>query len=127
MKHGLACAVLAMLFTASLLAQAAGGAQDPVSGNWGMDGLTFLELKYDGKSDVSGTAIWRHGQGDEQRTPIKSGSFDRETGALRLAGEAQNRAGETVQYLIEGKINGNTVSGTYRVGEDKGEFSFVRQ
>jgi hypothetical protein len=116
-----------LLSVVSVLAQGSGDTNDPVTGTWGAEGVSFLELKYDGKTTVTGTTIWRHGRDQEQRTAIETGTFDRQTGALTLAGSAKSPAGEAVRYLIEGKIHGGTVSGTFRVGEDKGEFTFTRQ
>lgn len=103
------------------------GVEDPVSGTWGSDGLPYLELKYDGEGVVSGTAIWRHGTDEEHRTPISRGSFDPKTGALRLEGEGRTPEGVVATFLIEGKIEGDVVSGTYRFGSASGEFAFKRQ
>jgi len=91
-----------------------------------MDGLPYLELQFDGKRSVSGTTIWRHG-GDEQRAAIATGTFDRETGALKLTGDLKNPDGEVVRYVVEGKVDKDIVSGTYSMGEQKGDFRFVRQ
>jgi hypothetical protein len=117
---------LAVVGTASLFAQSA-ATNDPVTGTWGAQGMSFLELKYDGNGGVTGTAIWRHSDDPEQRTKIEKGTFDPKTGALTLEGSATNRAGESVRYVIEGKIENGTASGTFRVGDDKGEFTFTRQ
>lgn len=117
----LACALLAV---PPVLAQEA---NDPVTGSWGRNGLPYLELKFDGKKTVSGTAIWRAGDGGyEDRAPIKTGTFDPETGALRLEGEAKTPDGEVRKYLIEGKVDKDTVSGTFKFGERSGEFRFSK-
>ena len=63
-----------------------------LSGTWGSDGQVFLELVFDGKSAVSGTAIWRGGQ-REQRSPISNGTFDPKSGAFRLEGETSAPTG----------------------------------
>jgi hypothetical protein len=98
---------------------------DPVSGSWISDGATFLELKFDGKRAVTGTAIWR-GDGQEIRTPIKTGTYDVETRKLKLEGEGKRPDGVSGAYLIEGVIDGATVSGTYKFGDRNGEFKFTR-
>jgi hypothetical protein len=115
-----------LLFAAGAFAQSGRAAGDPVTGKWGMDGQTFLELQFDGKSGVSGTAIWRGG-GSEQRTEIKSGTFDVQTGALRLTGEARDRDGRVVGFLIEGTIENDVATGTYAIAGDKGAFRFTRE
>jgi hypothetical protein len=91
-----------------------------------MDGLTFLELKFDGTRTVSGTAIWRHDGGYEQRTAIKTGTFDLQTSALKLTGEVKKPDGAVVPYVIEGKVENLTVAGTFDVGGEKGEFRFTK-
>jgi hypothetical protein len=126
-RWAILAAALPALYAAFAFAQSGGTAtSDPVTGTWGADGASFLELKYDGKETVTGTTIWRSG-GEAQRAPIERGTFDPQTGALSLEGSAKNRTGETVHYLIEGKIQNSTASGTYRIGQDKGEFTFTRQ
>jgi len=117
--------VFALAVGAAAFGQGAGSAADPLSGKWGMDSLPYLELQFDGKRSVSGTTIWRHG-GIEQRAAIATGTFDTDTGALKLTGELKNEEGEVVRYAIEGKVEKDVVAGTYNVGEHKGDFRFVR-
>ncbi|HXM46441.1 MAG TPA: hypothetical protein VN956_01150 [Pyrinomonadaceae bacterium] len=116
----LGCVLLAVL---TISAQANAPQTDPISGNWGADGNTLLELNYDGKGSVSGTTHW--GSADNS-SPIKTGTFDPKTNALKLEGEAKRPDGTTVQYVIEGKLNKDTLSGTYRFGNDKGDFTFKK-
>jgi hypothetical protein len=120
------CAVLFQALVPAQTAQAPAPA-DPVSGNWGADGATFLELKYDGTAAVTGTAIWRGDGREPRRTPIAKGRFDPMTGALTLEGEAIGPDGATHRYLIEGTVTGEKMTGTYSVGGEKGAFTFARQ
>ncbi len=99
---------------------------DPVSGHWGMDGATFLELKFDGTRTVTGTAIWRR-DGQAMRTPIKNGTFDPKSRALRLEGEGKRPDGVGGTYVIEGIVDGDTVAGRYKFAADSGEFRFTRR
>jgi len=115
-----------LLSVVAVFAQAGGGASDPVTGTWGAEGMSFLELKYDGNGGVTGTTIWRHGQEPEQRTPIDTGTFDPKTGALTLAGSAKSPSGEPVKYLIEGKVENGTMSGTFHIADHQGDFRFTR-
>ncbi len=119
-----AACVLAVVTAA--LAQSGGAASDPVSGKWGTDGLPYLELQFDGQRTVSGTTIWRHGSDQEQRAAINTGTYIRDTRAVKLTGEVKNRDGETVPYRIEGTIDKDVMTGTYNVGSDKGDFRFTR-
>lgn len=123
-RRNLLVAFAAVLFARALLAQ---DISDPVTGKWGRNGLTYLELKFDGKSKVSGTVVWRDPGGQyEERAPIKTGTFDPKTSALTLEGEAKNPDGAVLQYLIEGKIEKDIVAGTFKFGERTGEFAFNR-
>ena len=100
---------------------------DPVTGNWGEDGLPFLELKHDGKGVVTGTVVWRHrASGYENRVPIKTGSFDAKTRVVRLEGDLKTAEGEPATYVIEGTIDKNTIAGTFKAGERSGQFTFTR-
>ncbi len=98
---------------------------DVVTGRWGSDGATFLDLSFDAKTGVSGTVFWR-AQGQAIRTPIRKGVYDPKTRALRLEGESPRPDGTTRPFTIAGTVEGDTVSGTYSVGEDRGDFKFTR-
>jgi hypothetical protein len=98
---------------------------DPVTGSWISDGATFLELKFDGKRAVTGTAIWR-GNGQVLRTPIRIGTYDVNTRKMRLEGEGSRPDGVTGSYLIEGVIDGDAGSGTFKFADEGGRFTFKR-
>jgi hypothetical protein len=114
--------------SAGTAAQSSGTSPDPISGDWGSDGLTFLELKFDGKSAVSGTVIWRNGPSQESRGSIESGTFDPETTALKLEGEAKRPDnGAAGKYVIEGKLDKDTLAGTFTFDERHGNFRFTKK
>jgi hypothetical membrane protein len=75
---------------------------------------------------VSGTTVWRDGS-YEHSAAIKTGSFEAKTSVLKLEGEAKRPDGMVVEYAIEGKIQGDTVTGTFKFGDHGGEFTFKRQ
>jgi hypothetical protein len=109
-------------------APAAQSTGDPISGNWGREGLTFLELKFDGRSAVSGTVIWRNGPNQESRGTIRTGTFDPTTGALKLEGDARRPDDGTVaSYTIDGQLNKDALAGTFTFGDHKGNFSFTKR
>jgi uncharacterized protein (DUF2147 family) len=122
---GLLIACVLLLAAGAAMAQDA-ATKDPVTGKWGSDGLTFLDLKFDGKNSVSGTTVWRDGS-YEHEAAIRTGSFEVKTSVLKLEGEAKRPDGMIVSYAIEGKIQGDTVTGTFKFGDDRGEFTFKRQ
>jgi uncharacterized protein (DUF2147 family) len=119
------CCVL--LTVAGAIAQTDAEAKDPVTGKWGIDGRTTMDLKLDGKGSVSGTTLWREGNRYEHRAAIKTGSFDAKTGVLKLEGEGKTPDGAVVSYVIEGKIVKDTLTGTFKFGVDSGEFTFKKQ
>ena len=104
---------------------AAAQAPDPLSGKWGSDGATFLDLKYDGKEVITGTVTWRGG-GKAVSAPIVSGRFDSTRGALTIEGDAQGPDGRKGAYKIEGVVTGDVVRGKYTFAGTAGEFSFDR-
>jgi hypothetical protein len=124
--HTMTSRILTFVCAVLLLAMAAGAQPaDSVSGSWVSDGATFLELKFDGKRTVTGTAIWR-GRGQALRTPIKNGTYDARTRTLRLEGEGTRPDGAGGTFVIEGTINGNVVSGTFKFADSGGDFKFTR-
>lgn len=123
-----AAACLLTLLAATVAAQSSRPAgDDPLTGTWGHNGISFLELKFDGEKSVSGTVIWREGNQEVSRAEIKNGSFDPKTGALRLDGEAKRPDdGSTAQYLIEGTLDKDTLSGTFKFADHSGQFTFTK-
>ncbi len=99
---------------------------DPVSGNWGDPNGIGFDLKFDGKSAVSGTI--RVVAGGTMRKPeIKAGLFNPATGALKLEGDTEAPDGSPAHFLIEGKIDKDEVAGVYFIAGNKGDFRFTRQ
>jgi hypothetical protein len=104
---------------------AIGQAVDPVSGSWTSDEATFFELEFDGRRTVTGSVWWR-GEGRAIKVPIRTGTYDSTARRLRLEGEAALK-GATRPFVIEGTIDGNTVSGRFTMGDDGGgDFKFNR-
>lgn len=120
MKGRVLCALVILL---SL--PAAAQTTDAISGKWGSDGATFLDLKHDGKGGVTGTVVWR-GDGKEATFPIKSGTFDPKKNAVRISGEGVTPDGRTGAYTIEGVVTGDVIRGKYTFAGNDGDFSFDR-
>ena len=114
----------AMLFATALLAQNA----DPVSGTWtGLIGpgtspqfSVTLDLKFDGKSAVTGTIAGFPTPGE-----VKVGSFDPATGALKLQmGEAGNTQ---VMLVAEGTVVLGSATGRVTAADNStGTFKFAK-
>jgi len=41
--------------------------------------------------------------------------------------DAEGNRGRTVHYIIDGKVNGNTMTGTWTHDDEKGDFSVTKQ
>ena len=69
---------------------------------------------------------WRRQQSLQgQAPPIKAGTFDSKTGALKLEGEAKRPdTGATGNYVIEGKLEKDTLAGTFTFDEN---VQFIQQ
>jgi len=97
---------------------------DPISGRWGKHGVNYLDLKLLADGAVRGNVM--HGR-PEIRADISSGSFDRETGALRLEGTGPHpKTGESLRYRIEGLLDDDEVTVTARFGDWSGNLSFTK-
>jgi hypothetical protein len=104
-------------------------AADPLTGTWrgewgpspSRQTEVTVELKWDGTT-LKGTV-------DPDRRPfeIKRGSFDPKTNDVRMELDGPNRSGETVLYLIEGKVSGTTMSGTFDRAGEKGTFKIQKK
>jgi len=98
-------------------------AGDPLSGTW-TTGQQFMRLRYDGQRAVFGAVT---SGAPTNMVPIKSGSFDAATGALRIEGVAPHpNGGAETQFLIEGTLSGNYLDVTFQFGEFSGSTTFTR-
>jgi len=123
--------------TVSLLAQSGGASSDPITGTWtGHMGpgptpkyAITLELTFDGKGAVSGTL-----QGLPSPGEIKSGTFDPQTGALKLhaapKGDSVARLvleGTVVLGAATGRVSGDNQTGTFKITKKVAEESAPAQ
>jgi hypothetical protein len=112
-----------------LIATAAFG-QDPVSGTWTGDwgpsaadrNTVTVELKFDGKGAVTGTV-----NPGPNAVALKSGAFDAKTGMLKLSADAKDRRGNTITYVIEGKVDKGTATGSWTHDNRKGDFKITKK
>jgi len=104
-------------------------AADPVSGTWvgewgpspSRQTEVTVELKWDGTT-LQGTV-------DPDRTPfeLSKASFDPKTSAVTMELDGPNSRRETVHYVIEGKVSGDTMSGTFDRAGEKGTFKIKKK
>jgi hypothetical protein len=101
---------------------------DPVSatwtGDWGPSAQdrnpVTLELRWD-STNLTGTI-----NPGEKAVQLSTGSFDPATGAIRMEADTQSFDGP-VHYVIEGKVEGSTMTGTWRHERRQGDFRVTRQ
>jgi hypothetical protein len=124
----MACCVL--LSVTSMFAQSPGANAkgDPISGTWtgelvrqnasGIIAVT-MELKFDGKSSVSGTV-----KGLPNPAEVKAGTFDPKTGALKL--QLGKTGDAAVLLILEGTVVKDTATGRF-TGDESGEFKIAKK
>lgn len=96
---------------------------DPISGKWGRDGVTFLELKLDNAGGVTGHVM---NERPGNMAVIKSGSFQSQSGTIKLEGEAKDDAGVLNAFTIDGNLVGDSLKVTAKFGTYAGSMAFVR-
>ena len=123
--------LLVVVAAVSVFGQARGrGSADPVTGTWTGDwgpsaadrNQVTVELKFDGKSAVTGTV-----NPGPNAVAIQKGSFDPATSILKLEAEAKDRRGGTVHYMIEGKVASGTATGSWNHERRKGDFKITKK
>ena len=105
------------------------GAADPLTGTWTGDwGPTethrnpvTVELKWDGKA-LSGTV-----NPGPNAVALQKCTFDPKTGAVHLEADAKSRRGTDIHYVIDGKVENNTMTGSWNHDNRKGDFKITKQ
>ena len=120
------CCVL--LSATPMVAQSGGAKADPISGTWKgelnvpmvSDPVAItMELKFDGKGKVSGTFTGLPSPGD-----VKAGTFNPETGALKL--ELGKQSESEVLIILEGSVVKGVATGKVTGEGGNGEFKITR-
>ena len=120
--------VLSLLISLALVLPAF--AQDPISGTWTGDwgpsksdrNQVTVQFKYDGKT-LSGTV----NPGEKAVQLVKS-TYDPKTGTVHMEADAKNEMGSgMVHFIIDGKLDKNTMTGTWNHGNVKGDFKITKK
>src|SRR6266566_4611095 len=81
------------------------------TGTWGPSRTdrndVTVTLKWDGK------ALTGDVDSEGQIIPIKKGTYDAKAGTVHMEADAKGRGGQVVHYVIEGKLNNRTMSGSW--------------
>jgi hypothetical protein len=129
----LAHAVVLVLLGFSLLASCnkvpAAPSGDTPTGRWtgnyevtpGRNEPISVDLRWE-NTDLRGTVM-----AGVRSIPISKAAFQRDTGAINLEFDAQGNGGQIVHYVIDGKVAGNTMTGTWSHGDQRGEFKVTKE
>ena len=122
-----ACCVL--VSATSMVAQSRGAQADSLTGTWTGEldvpnapapvAIT-MELKFDGKTGVTGTFSGLPNPGE-----VKRGTFDAKTGALKL--ELGKKGGSEVLLVLEGTAVKGTASGKVTGEGGDGKFKLAKK
>ena len=119
--------VACLLMVVSVFAQGS----DPLSGTWTGDwgpspsdrNDVTLVLKWDGKALTGNVTA---GTNVSAPIPIQKATFDPKTGAVHMEADAMSR-GRTVHYVIDGKVEKNTMTGSWNHDNRKGDFKITKK
>ena len=104
-------------------------ADDPLSGTWAGDwgpspsdrNQVTVELKWDGKA-LTGTV-----NPGANAVVLKNSTFDPKTGAIHMEADTKGRRGNDIHYVIDGKVENGTMSGTWNHDNRKGDFKITKK
>ncbi len=122
----LVCLALCLAIAVSVFAQPPA---DPLSGTWKGDwgpspgdrNQVTLELKWDGKV-LTGTV-----NPGPNAVEIQKATFDPKKETIHFEADAKNRRGNTVHYLVDGKVVKDTMTGTWSHDNRKGDFKITKE
>jgi hypothetical protein len=122
----LVCLAICMLVGVSALAQSG---PDPLSGTWTGDwgpspqdrNEVTVELKWDGKA-LTGTV-----NPGPNAIALLNSRFNPKTGEVHMEADAKDRRGNSIHYIIEGKIDKTTMSGSWNHDNRKGDFKITKK
>jgi hypothetical protein len=121
----LACCIV--LSAVSVLAQEQTAQADAISGKWGSDSQTLLDLKFDGEGAVTGTAYFYLDDGQRKySSTVTTGTFNPKRGALKLEGEFKGPNDAIVPYLIVGQLDKEALQVKYVIGDNKGSMTMKK-
>lgn len=125
----LACLLVCLAIALPLLALQRGS--DPISGTWTGDwgpnaqdrNTVSVDLKLEGKEVTGAVKSINY---NRPEVKISKGTYDAGAGTIHLEADAQGRGG-AVHYVIDGKVMGGTMAGSWNHGASKGDFKLTKK
>ena len=122
------CVAASLMLSLPAVAQQ-NAVSDPISGTWSGDwGPTRFDrnpvtvnLKWDGKI-LTGNV-----NPGPNAVAIKNGTFDAKTSTLHMEADARGRGNQTIHYVVDGKLNKDTLSGSWNHDNRKGDFKITKR
>lgn len=122
-------AFLAAFLAVGISVLALSAAVDPLSGTWTGDwgpsewdrNQVTVELKWDGKN-LTGTV-----NPGPNAVELKKATFDPKSNAVHFEADAASRRGGQFHYVIDGKVEGTTMTGSWSHDNRKGDFKITKK
>jgi hypothetical protein len=123
----LVCLVYCLAMVVPVFAQAP--AADALSGTWIGDwgpspedrNQVTVELKWDGKN-LTGTV-----NPGPNAVELQKATFDPKKGVIHFEADAKNRRGNTIHYVVDGKVEKSSMTGTWSHDNRKGDFKITKK
>jgi hypothetical protein len=80
-----------------------------------------VELRWE-DANLHGTV-----QAGPRSFPMTKASFKPDTGAISIEFDAEGNRGQKVHYVIDGKVSGNSMSGTWSHDDQHGDFKVMKE
>ena len=120
---------LTAFFAMGISVFAINAADDPLSGTWVGDwgpsewdrNQVTVELKWDGKN-LTGTV-----NPGPNAVELKKATFDAKSSAIHFEADATDRRGNQIHYIISGKLEKGTMTGSWSHDNRKGDFKITKK
>ena len=120
---------LTAFFAMGISVFAINAADDPLSGTWVGDwgpsewdrNQVTVELKWDGKN-LTGTV-----NPGPNAVELKKATFDAKSSAIHFEADATDRRGNQIHYIINGKLEKGTMTGSWSHDNRKGDFKITKK
>lgn len=123
--------LVCMLMCCAIAASGAGQPKgaDPLSGTWTGDwgpsaddrNDVTVELKWDGNA-LTGTV-----NPGPDAVALAKCTFNPQTGSVHMEADAKGRRGNDIHYLIDGKVENDTMTGSWNHDKRKGDFKITKK